>query len=58
MDKKYWLMLFASWGLMSVVCTTESITGSCDVALLEFHRDDSFIGFRLRLFRFHFLQTG
>jgi hypothetical protein len=35
MDKKYWLMLFASWGLMSGVCIAESITGDCALSLSE-----------------------
>ena len=35
MDKKYWLMLFAPWGLISGACMAQSITGDCDLSPSE-----------------------
>jgi hypothetical protein len=35
MNKNYWIMLVASFVLMSGVCIAESITGDCDFSLSE-----------------------
>ena len=35
MNKNYWIMLVASFVLMSGVCIAESITGDCDLSLSE-----------------------
>ncbi|PYK10502.1 MAG: hypothetical protein DME65_09760 [Verrucomicrobia bacterium] len=52
MDKEYWLMLLASWGLMSSVCIAESITGECDLSLSESAATIASSGFVLGSFAF------
>jgi len=58
MNKNYWIMLVASFVLMSGVCIAESITGDCDLSLSESAATIASSGFVLGFFRSHFAQVG